>query len=867
VTDQPILELETDPPDRALDGTVRHVEVAIDAAGGGGSRRYTYAVPPALADLEAGEAILVEFGRRQALGVILGDAPPPEGIVAKPVAGRVRADGPLLPPLALALAGWIADHYLAPPALVLRAMLPPGLLERLELLAERTAAAPRPGLAAAERDLLDQLERGPRPIRDLVAAEGRPALVRRLRALADEGLVTLDWTLLAAGAGPRYERWIRLTAAGRDIALALSAGERPAGRALGPRQAAALAELLAAHRESAIGAAAGGNAIGGAALHATTSNKTASPEGRAATPDPGLPGAPLGDHHGTGAIAGLARRGLVEVEIRERPRRPLAKRPVGVRGSRPLGADLTPPQAEAVATARAAIVAGDSTPLLLDGVTGGGKTAIYVEAIVASLERGRPALVLVPEIALAMPLVDRLRSDLAVRVAVLHSGLGDGERADEWRRIRAGDVDIVVGTRLAIFAPLADVGLIVVDEEHDAAYKSDRTPRIQARDVALRLAELSGAALVLGSATPAVESVGRARDGLYRRVALPSRPTGARPVVEVVDLREELRAGNRGLLSGRLVEAIEALDRPAGDQAILTINRRGTASVVLCRDCGHVQTCPECERPLVYHQAGTTLRCHHCGRATPLATRCPNCHSPRIRYLGGGTQRVEEEVRRRFPDLRVGRLDRDVVERRGAAERVVDAFATGRLDILVGTTLVTKGLDIPAVTLVGVVSADVALNLPDERAAERTYQLLAQAAGRAGRGDRPGLAIIQSYQPEHAAIRAVADDDSAAFYDSELALRRRFGSPPFGRLVKLTVGIVDRDAAEREAAAMAERLRDRALERGTDVTVLGPAPAYITRRADRWRWNVVLRGNDPAALLDGGLEPPWAVDVDPETLL
>ncbi|HXU86249.1 MAG TPA: primosomal protein N' [Verrucomicrobiae bacterium] len=833
MTDQTAFDLGASPPpvtSVAGPGATRHVEVAIDAAGGGGARRYTYAVPPALADLEAGEAVLVEFGRRQALGIILGDAPPPDGIVAKPIAGRVRADGPLLPPLSLALAGWIADHYLAPPALVLRAMLPPGLLERLELLAERTAAPATPGLAAPDVDLLDQLERGPRPIRDLVAAEGRPALVRRLRALADGGLVTLDWTLLAAGAGPRYERWIRLTDAGRDAARELVAGDRPAGRALGPRQAAALAELHGA-------------------------------------PAGGLPGAGLGERHGTGAIAGLARRGLVDVEVRERPRRPLAERPIGLRGARPVGAELTPPQAEAVAVARAAIAAGDPIPLLLDGVTGGGKTAIYVEAIVASLERGRPALVLVPEIALAMPLVDRLRSDLAVRVALVHSGLGDGERADEWRRIRAGDVDIVVGTRLAIFAPLADVGLIVVDEEHDAAYKSDRTPRIQARDVALRLAELAGSAVVLGSATPAVESVGRAREGRYPRVVLPSRPTGARPVVEVVDLREELRAGNRGLLSGRLVEAIGALDRAAGDQAILTINRRGTASVVLCRDCGHVQTCPECERPLVYHQAGTTLRCHHCGRATPIATRCPNCRSPRIRYLGGGTQRVEEEVRRRFPELRVGRLDRDVVERRGAAERVVDAFASGRLDILVGTTLVTKGLDIPAVTLVGVVSADVALNLPDERAAERTYQLLVQAAGRAGRGDRSGLAIIQTYQPEHAAIRAVADDDGNAFYDSELALRRRFGSPPFGRLVKLTVGIVDRDAAEREAGAMAERLRERARERRLDVAILGPAPAYIARRADRWRWNLVLRGADPAVLLDGGLEPPWTVDVDPETLL
>ena len=812
--------------------TARYVSVAIDAAGAGGARPYTYSVPDALSDLVPGEAVLVEFGRRQALGVVLGESPAPgPEISAKPIAGRVRADGPLLPALPLRLAAWIAAHYLAPPALVLRAMLPPGLLERLELVAERTAvAAPEPGaIPAAELDTLDQLERGPRPVRSLVAADGRATLVRRLRTLEGAGLVTLDWTLVGTGAGPRFERFVRLTGDGRNVAAATAAGERVAGRSLGPRQVAALTELAAAPGD--------------------------------------IGGSDLAERHGTGTIASLARRGLVEVEVRERPRRPLAGRPVGLRGGRPPGAALTPAQDEAVTAARAAIAAGDPRPLLLDGVTGGGKTAIYVEAIVASLERGRPALVLVPEIALALPLVDRLRADLAARVAVVHSGLGDGERADEWRRIRSGDVDIVVGTRLAALAPLADVGLVVVDEEHDAAYKSDRTPRIQARDVAIRLAELAGAATILGSATPAVDSMGRARDGTYRHVVLPSRPTGTRPLVEVVDLREELRAGNRSLLSGELSAALAGLDRAAGDQAILTINRRGTASVVLCRDCGHVQACPDCERPLVYHQAGTTLRCHHCGRATPLATRCPNCHSPRIRYLGGGTQRVEDEVRRAFPELRVGRLDRDVVERRGAAERVIDAFADGRLDVLVGTTLVTKGLDIPNVTLVGVVSADVALNLPDERAAERTYQLLAQAAGRAGRGERRGRAIIQSYQPDHPAIRAVVDDDAAAFYDEELALRRRFGSPPFGRLLKLTLGLADRDGAEREAGAEAERLRARARERGSDVAVIGPAPAYIARRAERWRWNVVLRGSEPTALLDGPVEPPWSVDVDPESLL
>jgi len=332
-----------------------------------------------------------------------------------------------------------------------------------------------------------------------------------------------------------------------------------------------------------------------------------------------------------------------------------------------------------------------------------------------------------------------------------------------------------------------------------------------------------------------------------------------------VDLRAELAAGHLGMLSRPLIASLAALEPPA--QAILVINRRGTASVVLCRDCGHVQACPECTRPLVYHQAGLTLRCHHCGRATPLARRCPNCGSARIRYLGGGTERLEREVRDRFPDLRVGRLDRDVVERRGAGTRVVDAFTDGRLDVLVGTSLVTKGLDIPAVTLVGVVSADVALNLPDERAAERTYQLLAQAVGRAGRGEEPGHAIIQTYQPEHPAIVAVATGAPEAFYDAELALRRHYGSPPFGRLIKLTVALADRDAAEQAGVELADQLRARARTSGASIDIAGPAPAFIARRADRWRFNLVLRGSQPVVVLGEPPGPPWSVDVDPESLL
>jgi primosomal protein N' (replication factor Y) len=262
-----------------------------------------------------------------------------------------------------------------------------------------------------------------------------------------------------------------------------------------------------------------------------------------------------------------------------------------------------------------------------------------------------------------------------------------------------------------------------------------------------------------------------------------------------------------------------------------------------------------------------TLRCHHCGRAWPLASRCPNCGSARIRYLGGGTERVERELRDRFPALRVGRLDRDVVERRGAADRVIDAFAAGRIDVLVGTSLVTKGLDVPAVTLVGIVSADVALNLPDERAAERTYQLLAQAVGRAGRGERPGRAIIQTYQPEHPAIQAVATGRASDFYDAELELRRQFGSPPFGRAVKLTVALPEREAAEAAGRELAASLRGRAAEQGVEASVSGPAPAFIARRAERWRFNLVLRGVDPARLIADPPGPPWSVDVDPESLL
>jgi primosomal protein N' (replication factor Y) len=822
----------------------RFVEVAVDAPGVAGGRTYTYAVPASLADLELGEAVMVEFGRRRAVGVVLADAPPPE-MTAKPLLARVRSEGPLLGALWRRLARHVSEHYLAPPGMVVRAMLPPGTLERIELYAVAVTATPEPGdpwLAAvldagAEGIVVDALP----------PAASRATLLRTLRAHEADGRLRLEWRVQPPATRPRRRRWASLTQEGRAAAASLAAGERLPGRPLGQRQRALLAELAEAERGAA--------RKGGSATGVESASAAAEPAAR------------LAERHGSSAVSGLARRGLLELEVRVEERRPLAGRAGPTRGARPVGSALDAGQAAAVAALREAIEAGASRAFLLEGDTASGKTAVYAEAIAAALAVDRGALVLVPEIALAVPLLDRLQHDLGVEVAMLHSAMSDGERADEWRRIAAGAVRVVVGTRTAALSPPDPLGLVVVDEEHDPAYKADRTPRYQGRDVAIELGRLADAPVLLGSATPDIVTIGAVRAGTVARLPLRGRRSGAPVTVEVVDLRAELAEGNRGLLSDALAARLDALDRGAGDRAILLINRRGAASVVLCRDCGYVQICPECQRPLVFHAAVVALRCHHCGASAPVARRCPACESVRIRYLGGGTERVEQELQVRFPDLRVARLDRDIVERKGAATRVVDDFAAGATDVLVGTSLVAKGLDIPEVTLVGVVSADIALNLPDERAAERTWQLLTQAVGRAGRGDRPGHAVLQTYQPEHPAIVAVASSDARAFVDAELARRERVGSPPFGQLIKLTVALPQREAAIAAATEMVAQLRERATGLAARVEVLGPVPAYIAKRGGRWRFHVVLRGDDPAVVLGGDPGAPWSVDVDPEGLL
>jgi len=421
---------------------------------------------------------------------------------------------------------------------------------------------------------------------------------------------------------------------------------------------------------------------------------------------------------------------------------------------------------------------------------------------------------------------------------------------------------VVVGTRTAIFAPLSNLGLIVADEAHDSGYKADRTPRDDARWAARRRAALTGARFVEGTATPDVVTLARARGGLLERARLRERRVGGTPSIELVDMRDELAGNNRSIFSRALQSALDGLE--AGwQQAILLMNRRGAASFVLCRDCGESVRCPDCDLPFVYHSAGERLRCHHCGRTANPPERCPHCNSPRIRYFGAGTQRVEAELRARYPQLRVARLDSDALAARRGFESVYDDFRDGRVDVLVGTQLAAKGLDLPSVTVVAVIAADVTLNLPDYLAAERTFQLLAQVAGRAGRGPLPGRVLIQTYAADHYAVRAAARLDVDGFADEELVRRRLLGYPPATVLARLLIADPDRERAEARGRAAAEAVALPGIE------VHGPLPSYVPRRAGRWRFQVVMRAADEVARQAALEHVPAgvAIDVDPESLL
>ncbi|MCM3547091.1 primosome assembly protein PriA [Niallia circulans] len=500
--------------------------------------------------------------------------------------------------------------------------------------------------------------------------------------------------------------------------------------------------------------------------------------------------------------------------------------------------ELTPAQAAVIAPIEAAIENGHHEAMLLHGVTGSGKTEIYLQAIAKVLEKGKEAMMLVPEISLTPQMVTRFKARFGDLVAIMHSGLSSGEKYDEWRKIYRKEVKVVVGARSAVFAPFTNIGLIIIDEEHEASYKQEETPRYHAKDVALYRGRKHKAPVLLGSATPSVESFARAKKGVYRLLSLRERIKGRPlPEVDVVDMREELRRGNRSMFSGQLLQALQArLER--NEQSVLFLNRRGYSTFVMCRDCGYVASCSHCDISYTYHRAGNSLKCHYCGDEQPMPKTCAECGSDHIRFFGSGTQKVEEELARLLPEAKVIRMDVDTTRKKGAHKQLLEAFGKGDADILLGTQMIAKGLDFPRITLVGVLTADTMLHIPDFRSAERTFQLLEQVAGRAGRDQLKGEVIIQSYTPDHYSIQLVKSHDYEQFFAKEMQLRKQGSYPPYYYMALLTISDTELASTISAAQKVARYLKESLNE---ETVVLGPVVSPIARIKDRYRYQCVIK--------------------------
>lgn len=616
---------------------------------------------------------------------------------------------------------------------------------------------------------------------------------------------------------------------------------------------------------------------------------------------------------GAGTVKSLADKGMVELKEVELLRDPYAGRTF----QRTLPLSLTEEQKRVFQPLREAVEGSRHEIFLLHGVTGSGKTEVYLQSIQACLDLGREAIVLVPEISLTPQMVERFKGRFGDDVAVLHSRLSLGERYDEWRKIAMKQVKVVIGARSAIFAPFTKLGLIIIDEEHESSYKQEESPKYHTREVAAARARAFGASVLLGSATPSLESyyaaVG-AESLLPANGNLPARPESVErsrgsapfrlltmagrvedrplPPVHIVDMREELKAGNRSMFSRSLHQALEERLRKK-EQSVLLLNRRGYSTFVMCRSCGHTLACPHCEISLTYHQSSGTVRCHYCGYAERQPRECPSCGSTHIRYFGTGTQRVEEELAKLFPGIRVIRMDVDTTTEKGSHEALLTRFGKKQADVLLGTQMVAKGLDFPDVTLVGVITADTVLNLPDFRSAERTFQLLTQVAGRAGRHQLPGEVFVQTYTPEHYSIVAASRHDYAAFVETEMRMRRIGGYPPFCRLILITLTHEQLPLLVRAAESFAKRMKELAAEAGIfgfqkpdpasdtpAIEVLGPASSPIPRIKDRYRFQCMVkyRGNVPvteivsraADTLDDLCRQERlqiSIDVDPQVLM
>jgi len=787
---------------------------------------FTYGLPETLRHrVQPGSRLVVPFGPRKLTGVILRCHDDPPGIATREALRLIDSE-PVLDAELLALGRWIAAYYCAPLGEVLRSMLPLAADIRRGKIWSLTDA----GRDAARQLLLDSAPDDP-VAQILRMLEKRPlsaAYLAKAMPLADKAIRSLDRKHFIVAEQVQAER-DPLRAPAERLRIELAAGANDARLNKPERELRAFLELHPGSHNLKD-------------LEDTVRNASI-------------------------AARSLARKGIVSLKPES----------LAIAAGQPrVRHALNPAQQAAFEQIADAIRARQFRTFLLHGVTGSGKTEVYLNAIEASLAEGRSALLLVPEIALTPAMAGQFFSRFGDRVAILHSAFTDAERSDQWRRIRSGAASVVVGTRSGVFAPVRNLGLIVVDEEHDGSYKQEETPRYNGRDVAVVRAQGAGACVILGSATPSLESRYNAERGKYALLELPERiEERPMPAVALIDMRQEfLETRKQATFSRKLLEALGArLEN--GEQTIVLLNRRGFSSFVACRACGERVECINCSLTLTYHKRDRRLLCHYCGYAEKVPGACPKCASEHIYFLGLGSERVEEELHQAFPTARIARLDRDTVTGKRHYETILQDFREGNYDILVGTQMIAKGHDIPNVTLVGVVSADVGLGMPDFRAGERTFQLLTQVAGRAGRGSVPGIVLIQTINPDHYAVRMAAAQDYQAFYEKELMFRRMMHYPPFTAMANILVRSEKQEMAMRMSADLGILL----IPPPEKLRVMGPAEAPVPRLKNEYRYQFLIKATSRKALNEllqriraFAVERKWGatalvIDVDPLTLM
>ncbi len=798
---------------------MKYAEVSVNSPAAK-RRTFSYAIPGGM-DVFPGQAVLVPFGEKNLQGIVMEITALPAVEDVKEILAVIDPI-PVLSEAHLKLARWISEYYLSPLFDAVALMLPPGF----ERNAIASVSATRSdfdvsNLNEDQKIILDMVSEHPGlEIRKIEKVFGKRRSAATISSLVNLGLLTRSYTLSQIRIKPKAELYIELgtTASSAEV--------------LSPKQKLLLAFL---------------KEVG----HSIPWTEARKRTGIAKS-----------------VASALADRGLVTLQEKEKSRMPISYEKIPL--SFPFS--LSPAQ-QAVFDVINSELAGNTSSgrvFLLRGVTASGKTEIYLQLLAETVKRGKKGIVLVPEISLTPQTIERFASRFAGKVGVLHSRLSLGQQFDEWRHIAKGDYDVVIGSRSAIFAPQPALGLIVIDEEHEWTYKQDNLPHYHARAVALKLSEYTGAVVVLGSATPDVESFFKAKNGEYRLLELSERavPQSSLPRVDVIDMREELKAGNTGLFSRALSRAINNTII-AGEQVILFLNRRGGAYYIQCRRCGYVLRCRRCDVPFSHHIAEGVLTCHLCDYKIRVPEACPECGNRQLKFLGAGTQKLEQEVKLAFPQARLLRWDSDAAGEKSANDAILQKFKSRQADILIGTQIIAKGLDIPAVTLVGVINADSALYLPDFRAVERTFQLLTQVAGRAGRGTSGGRVIIQTYAPGNYAINAAANHDYLSFYEKEIEYRRHLHNPPFTQLARLIFSHANDAICKREIVKMKKILVEKADAAGIGgLEIIGPAPVFIHKLRGRYRWQMVLRGSNLSAFLSQiEFNRGWSVDIDPLGLI